>query len=119
MDYSKRKWNDNSGALDERITVQRETLVGDGMGGSEVTTTVLGTFYANVQAMSGRERDMANQTESPRNYRFKVRRSASSAAIREDDKIVWRNKTMNIRFIADQGPRHRYMEIEAESGVAA
>jgi SPP1 family predicted phage head-tail adaptor len=110
--------DDNAGALDERIIVRRESLVNDGMGGSAVSVSDLGTFYANVTAMSGRERDMANQTENPRNYRFKVRRSSATAAILESDKIVWRNKTMNIRFIADEGLREKYMEIEAEYGVA-
>ena len=114
-----RKITENAGALDERITVSRESLASDGMGGSVVTTTSLGTFYANVMVMSGKERDMANQTESPRNYRFIVRRSTATAAIRADDKITWRSKLMNIRFIADEGHRQRYLMIEAEAGVTA
>lgn len=114
-----RRINENAGALDERIVVRREGLTGDGQGGSAVALTTVGTFYASVRVMSGRERDMANQTESPRNYRIILRRSTLSADIQENDKVVWRGKTMNIRFIADAGPRQQYLMIEADSGVAA
>lgn len=117
MDW--RRINENAGALDERITVSRETLVADGQGGNTVTLTTVGVFHANVKVLSGRERDMANQTESPRDYRFTIRRSTLSGTIRADDKITWRNKVMNIRFITDQGPRMPYMMIDAEAGVAA
>lgn len=119
MGFTNRRSNENAGSLDERITVRRESLVDDGMGGSVVTDSVVGTFNACVMVMSGRERDMATQTENRRNYRFKIRRSTASAAILEKDKIVWRDKIMNIRFIVDEGPRAMYLEMEAEYGVAS
>lgn len=110
---------ENAGALDERITITREALTPDEIGGAVPSWSHVATVWAKVAPLSGRERDMANQTESPRNYRFTVRRSAQSAAFTTKDRLTWRGKVMNIRFIADAGPRGEYMTIDAEDGVAA
>ena len=107
------------GETNERNTIQRETLSDDGQGGSTRTLATLATCWAKVVPLSGKERDMANQTESPRNYRFTVRRTSETAGVLAKDLIVWRNKTMNIRFIGLNSPKELYLQIEAEDGVAA
>lgn len=109
----------HAGKLDQRITITRQVLVSDNMGGNTVTWSTIGSLWAAVAPMSGRERDMANQTESPRNYRFTVRRTAASLNILAKDRITWGSKVMNVRFIADAGNRAQYLTIEAEDGVAA
>lgn len=108
----------DAGQLTERITVKRETRTDDGYGGSTVTEADVLSAWAMVRPLSGRERDMADQTESPRNYRFTIRRSSDSAGILASDTIVWRSKQFNIRFISDAGPMPQFMEIDAEQGVA-
>lgn len=111
--------NENAGSLRERITIMRATSrASDGLGGFAPTNTQVATLWADVNPMSGKERDKAAQTESPRNYRITVRRSPVSLNILASDFIVWRNKTMNIRFIPDCGPADMYIHIEAEEGVA-
>lgn len=107
-----------SGDLDQRVTFQRRSRVSDGGGGYVETWADYHTCSAKVSALSGRERDMANQTEAPRNYRLWVRRDSKVAALTEADIVVWRGKTMQVRFIADQGPRHLYMQIDCEAGVS-
>ena len=107
------------GELNERITIQRETLSDDGQGGTTRSLATLVTVWAKVAPLSGRERDMANQTESPRNYRFTVRRTSDTAGILAKDLILWRGKTMNIRFIALNTTHELYLQIDAEDGVAA
>lgn len=113
------RMEEQAGALNERITVTRVTLTSDGMGGNTESWSTIATLWACVKPINGRERSMAQQTESPRNYRFTVRRTAGSAAILEKDRITWRGKVMNIRFIADNGPKKQYLVLEAEAGVAA
>jgi SPP1 family predicted phage head-tail adaptor len=108
-----------AGELNERLTFERETQASDGQGGVTVTRAALFTVWAKVAPLSGRERDMANQTESPRNYRFTVRRNSLTAGILASDVIKWRGKAFNIRFIADAGAMPLFMEIDAEDGVAA
>jgi SPP1 family predicted phage head-tail adaptor len=88
------------------------------MGGGMDTWQGFVTLWANVEPISGRERDMANQTESPRDYRFTVRRSSDSAGILAKDKITWRSKEFNVRFVALPDAKSQYMRIDAEEGVA-
>jgi SPP1 family predicted phage head-tail adaptor len=110
--------NENAGSLNERVSVLRATRAADGVGGYTTTNATVATFWASVSPMSGKERDMASQTESPRNYRITVRRSPLSLNVLASDTIVWRSKAMNIRFIGDAGPHAQYLTIEAEEGVA-
>lgn len=110
--------NENAGELSERITVSRYTRVDDSMGGGMDTWAGYATLWACVEPISGRERDMANQTESPRDYRFIVRRTSESAAILAKDKITWRGKAFNVRYIAIPDLRSQFLRIDAEEGVA-
>lgn len=110
--------NENAGKLREKITVTRELLASDGAGGVTVSWVTLGTFSACVEPISGRERDMASQTESPRNYRFILRHSTESASILAKDKITWRGKAFNIRFVAIPDQITQFLRIDAEEGVA-
>lgn len=105
------------GKLDERVTFKRYTQVSDGGGGFTNTWTNYHACAAKVKALSGSERDVAAQTQAPRNYRLWVRRCSETAGLTEADIVVWRGKAMQIRFIRDDGPRPLYMEIEAEAGV--
>lgn len=106
------------GMLDERVRFERYQSGDDGYGGQSITWPEIATVWAKVQPLSGRERDMASQSESPRNYRIFVRRDSITAAITPKDRAVWRGKNMNIRFVADKGPRAQFLEMEAEEGVA-
>lgn len=105
----------NPGALTERVTLYRRVEAGDGAGGVETTWDLIAECWANVKALSGRERMMADQVESPRNYRITVRRRSDFI---EADRIVWRGKPLNVRFIADEGSRQQYLPIDCEMGVA-
>lgn len=105
------------GDLDERVTIRRQVRTPDGGGGYQESWTDLATRWAKVGPLSGRERDVANQTESPRNYRVTLRRDGVTATITEADILVWRGRDMNIRFIADGGPRRLYLVLDVELGV--
>lgn len=108
----------DAGKLTERITFKREARTEDGYGGATVAESAVLSCWAMAKPLSGRERDQSDQTESPRNYRFTIRRSSDSAGILASDTIVWRSKRFNIRFIADAGAMPHYMEIDAQEGVA-
>lgn len=110
--------NEFAGKLDQRVKVQRYTKTEDGMGGGEKSWITQFTVWAMVKAMSGRERNMGTQTESSAKYRVIIRRSSDSKTITEKDRIEWNGKTMNIRFIADEGDRKQFLMIECEQGVA-
>lgn len=107
----------SAGQLDERVTFQRFTKASDGVGGYTETWATYFACAASVVPLSGKERDTASQTESPRNYRVTVRRSSETAGLKTSDRMDWRGIKMQVRFIADAGPRPLYMTIDCEAGV--
>jgi len=101
--------------LNYKISIERKVQVQAADGSLTTTRTVVATTYAGVKPKRGSERSQSNQTESPADYEFHLRRNGS---IQADDVIIWNGSEWNIRFISDDGPRALYMMIEAERGVA-
>jgi len=101
--------------LNEHITYYRKTQVKDEYGTLTTTRTLIAKAKAKVRPLSGIERDRSDQTEASANYRFNVHQRSD---LLHDDIIVWMGTDYNIRFIADNGPKERYMYIDAERGVA-
>lgn len=107
--------NYRPGELDQRITIQRETLADDGYGGQTVTLSTVATVWAHVRPMNGREAEHAQQLEATAMYLFVIRHLAG---ILPNDRIAWGGETYNIRFPRYRSGRQLYLEIEAEHGVA-
>lgn len=103
------------GELRERVTIRRTTQAADAYGALVATDTDVATVWALVRPMTGRERSASQQTEAVAMYLVVMRYRDD---LRDDDVLVWRGYTFNIRFIKDRGPRAMYLEIEAERGVA-
>lgn len=103
------------GKLDEQISLQRVTLTNDGQGGQTGSWAEYAAVWAQVRPMKGGERQASERQEAVSDYVVTVRYRSD---IRHADKIVWRSRDLNIRFIRDGGPRAQYLEIEAELGAA-
>lgn len=99
------------GQLDQRIELEHIVQAPDGGGGYVESWVSYAHVWANVRPMSGRERFQAQQTQAAADYRFTIRYRDD---VTEADRIRWRGKTYNIRFIADAGPREPYLAIDAE-----
>lgn len=99
------------GSMDQRIELQRATRTPDGGGGHTEEWVTYATVWASVRPMSGRERYHAQQTQASANYRIKL---YNRADIDPADRILWRGRVLNIRFLADAGPRDLYLTIDAE-----
>lgn len=108
-----------AGKRDQRVTVERFTSTPDGAGGTTESWSTYCTRWVEVKPLSGRERSQAQQTESPANYRMIFPRDTVTAQITTADRVVWRDKTGQIRFIADAGPRPTEFYIDVEFGVPA
>jgi SPP1 family predicted phage head-tail adaptor len=101
--------------LHEKIVFRREEKLSDGGGGWMDNQYV--DYYscsAEIMPLSGRERNLAAQTENPRNYRVIIRNCASSRAIQNGDIIKWRDMALNITFIAYSGVKEPYLYIDCE-----
>jgi SPP1 family predicted phage head-tail adaptor len=104
------------GELDQLITVQRETLTDDGMGGQEIALTNVATdIWAKARPLSGKEYDRHDKLNASAMYLFVIR---ARDDLNESDRIIWNGNTYNIRSILPRGSRSLYLEIDAERGVA-
>lgn len=105
-----------SGELDQLITIKREQLSDDGMGGQELTLTDLAVdVWAKVRPMSGSESQRFDQLNATMTNTFVVRYRDD---VREDDRIVWGGEEYNIRAIQKAGSRELYTVMMAERGVS-
>lgn len=108
--------NAAAGKLDQRVTLAHKVRAKDGHAGSLVTFTDYATVWAEVRPLSGRERVQAQREEATANYVVTIR-------LREDvvegDRISWSGRYLNVRFVAREGDRERFLKIEAELGAAA
>lgn len=100
--------------LTERITIQQEIRVPDGMGGDELTWQDLATVWARVLPQRGRERLTAVQQHDSIVYLVTIRRRSDvTSAMR----VLWGERVMNIRNVSDAGGRKLFFDLDCETGV--
>lgn len=103
------------GKLDQRITIERQTLTSDGMGGQTVAWNALTTTWAQVEPLAGNENGYGQQVQASNMVRFTIR-------YREDlqmtDRVSWAGDYYNLRALPPPSTRRMYRDIEAERGVA-
>ena len=105
------------GELDQRVTIEQPTLVDDSSGtGKDRTWSTLAKVWARVTPVSGSERVLGAQVESPTLYRVVIRRRADVTA---HMRVLWITKSMNIKAVVDPGPREAFMTLDCEAGVAS
>jgi SPP1 family predicted phage head-tail adaptor len=102
------------GELDQRVELVSVSTEKNEYGTLGETETSLGTVWAHVRPMSGRERDHAQQTDARADYLVVIR---TRGDLSEKDRIVWRGETLNVRFVKHRSNREQFMEIEAEMGA--
>lgn len=112
----KRPYQQQSGALDERITVQQESSVADGGGGRAVTLEDVGAIWAHVEPMRSQERVIADQERGVVSYRITVRNDGVGAQITTAMTLLWRSTTLNVVGAPNAG-RAMFRTLEAQSGV--
>lgn len=101
--------------LDQRITVLREVLTPDGMGGHHVDAEPLAEIWAHLEPLTGQERAAFGGLVASALYRCVICRRTD---LRPDDRILWRGHAFNIRAVPPVAPRQRFMELQIELGVA-
>lgn len=101
--------------LNELVGFYSKAGTVDDYGTVSSARTLIAKAYAMVRPLSGSERNRTDQREDYANYRFYVLHRVD---ITESDILVWNGDDYNISFIADNGPKERYMYIDAERGGA-
>ncbi len=102
------------GRLDERISIEQQGHTDDGLGGRTVAWTALGSAWAQVTPLQGRESEARGGVVATQTYRVTVRNRSD---VDESMRVQWRGRTMNIRRIEWPGPRDLYLNIIVEQGV--
>lgn len=103
-------------SLRHSISIQQESRVADGGGGSTLSWTNVATgISAAIEPLRGGERLRAMQLEDSITHKVTIRyRAGVTAAMR----ILFGARVFNIRAVINPGERDRWLEIMAEEGVA-
>lgn len=105
----------SAGMLKQPIIIERATKTPDGSGGHTVVWATVASPRALVRPVSGRERVWGDSLEANVTHRIMIRyRSGLLPA----DRIKLGTRTMQIRAILDLEEAHKWIEIQAEEGVA-
>lgn len=97
-----------SGLLRKRITLQRSTSTQDGFGQDVITWGDVGSRWASVEPLAGREFEDGQQNISRVETRFVTR---YTTGITSKNRIVFDNVNYEIESIINVDQRNREMEI--------
>jgi len=103
------------GELDQRVTVQRQTLTQDGIGGDTLAWVDQGAYWCHVRPLSGRESTGFDQLQGESAYMFVFRNGIS---LLDSDRLDWQGDQYNITLRKQPKSRALYIEVTAERGVA-
>ena len=105
----------SSGALDRRITFERETPTNTGTGVTRDWSELI-TVWASRKDISDAERAASGQVQGSIISRFVVRWSPSTAGLKPKDRLIEGGLIFEVRGIKEIGRRDR-LEITAEAGL--
>jgi SPP1 family predicted phage head-tail adaptor len=108
-----------TGQLDQRIVILRPNVTGVDARGADVlgTPTTVGTFWANVQYLKGRELEAAQQRWAEVQYQITIRRQPSTTIL-STDYATWNGQALDIRAPEGAGTREPFWTIFAKDQVA-
>ena len=108
-----------SGQLNRRITLQRQSTAQDSYGGPVRTWTDLGTFWAEIQPLSGRELESAQRMASEISHQIVVRYQAIFADTRQvaGYRALYRSRSFNIHAALNDEERNVLVTLLASEGL--
>lgn len=89
-----------------RITIQRASVTQNDYGEDVPTWAALGSYWANIRALQGRELEAAQQTWAEARFRIDMRYQRGSD-FRRKDRIVWGSRTLDVLDVEDPDQRQR------------
>ena len=99
------------GELNKRLTIQVQTKVSDGLGGSAATWVDQGTVWAGVVPLRGQEKLMAEQVQSKVTHRVKIHyRSVFSGSWR----FKFGRRYFNVEGVINPKERGVFLELMCE-----
>ena len=104
-----------AGKLDQRVAFYRPTTASVDTSGADVagTPTTLGTRWASVRYLSGRELEQARQLWGESDFEIEIRRWPSVTLVPKDY-CTWRGRTLDIKGILGQDTRADCIRVMAK-----
>ncbi len=104
----------NSGMLRHKVTLERETLTTDSIGGdSSSWSTLAADVFTMIKPVSGNERFQAMRLETNLTHTIFMRYRSD---LTTKDRIDFNGRKFQIRFIKNVEERNKWLEIKAEEG---
>ena len=100
------------GELDQRVSLQAASRIGDGGGGASLTWTEFASVWASVAPGGGSDDLGPDRNETITSYRVTLRRRTDVAA---GQHVVTASLTLAIRNVLDDGPRAATMTLLCET----
>lgn len=91
-----------AGTLDRRIVIQTNTPAQDGYGEPVASWSTLATVWARYEALTGRERFVADQVAAEIDARFTIRYRSD---VTPKQRVTWDSKTWDIAAVLEEGRR--------------
>lgn len=101
--------------MTERIEIQVPVSARSSIGEAVKTWATAARVWAEVQTLRGQEFIAAQQAQYRAEYKVRIR---YRPGISNEQRIIWRGKTLAITAVMDGGPRRGYIEMLASTGVA-
>ena len=105
------------GPLRKQVAVQQELPTPDGAGGYALSWVTVAATWAEITPMAGREVFIDGHNESHVTHKITLR-WRSDITITADMRILYNNRTFNIRAVINTDERNQFIEILADEGVA-
>lgn len=88
-----------AGQLNDRVTFQRATLTSNAFGEPLQAWANVGTVWARVEPIAGKERFSAMQTMADVDYRITFRYQPALSDLGPDDRAQWDGKSLDIKAV--------------------
>ncbi len=103
------------GGLRHLITLQRRSETPDTGGGVSLSWVDIAQLWAEVAPLGGGEAVQAMRVQPVQSYRVRLRYRAD---ITTADRLLFKQRLLNIRSIRNINERGRWLECRCEEGVA-
>ena len=107
-----------AGSLRSRIEIRRITVTGQNSSGEDITSEAsLGTYYAEVRALAGRQLEAARQLYAEARFQIRMRRDTAQNFQRKD-KIYWGSRVLDLLDVEDPNQYQREIVMLAKEYVS-
>lgn len=101
-----------------RVQLQSSTAPQDTYGQPNPTWSTVGTYWAHIETLSGRELVNALQKKAETTHRVTIRYLGDSTTVSPKMRIVYKTRTFNILWINNVGERNRELDCYCEEVVS-